>query len=139
MTSFRLLSILAVLACVAGCVSATRAEVSPPRAEDGGGTEDGGQCIDLVLLPGDLACTKSTDCGWVSTGKLCVGYAPNEFCSRGAANNAAAARIASQIASVPRGPPSAAGHCDGDEGTGCVQGQCVPCGSEGVPCADASP
>jgi hypothetical protein len=135
MTSFPLPLILAVLGCVAGCGGR---EVSS-GADVSSGAEDGGQCTDLVVAPADLACTQNADCTYTLIGTLCAGYAPNGFCSVGVANSAAAARIASQIASVPRGSPTAPGHCEGDYGVQprCMQGQCVPCGTRG--CAEAGP
>jgi hypothetical protein len=120
------LALFALLTGVAGCGGTER----PPRAT---GTADGGPCIDLALSPQDRACTKDADCVATMTGSVCAGYVAAALCANSAANSAGAARIASQIKSLPQGSPSTpTDFCDVAAGPiFCARGQCTYCNEVG--------
>jgi hypothetical protein len=123
---------------LAACGGKTIALPTVPEAPDSGPIQGpnpppgpsppGTTCVTLpALTPADLACQSTSDCTFTSQGTVCADQCD---CGTVAANNAAAARIASQLPEFTVGCG-----CGTDLQLECVQGVCYAVG----PSFDAGP
>jgi hypothetical protein len=123
-----------VLAAIVACSSTPSPKTGGDGADSGKGTADATACVNVVVSAADLTCTTTTDCVLVQTGEVCI----TPCCPGNAVvNAAAAARFASETASLPAVGAGGCGPCEGSRFFGCQQGECVFCSAGTNDCSDA--